>query len=145
MYKEWEKTYYTPRLMEELAKVTSITTGDKIITFNSRYSILTIQKKNRFTLLKKNSQYFLGINDTREVQDIFFFNIENNKRYPIEKQGDLYIFEPEKLPSGNNIMIYQNREGLYTTVRKQEMTNQALDDTFLNEVIVNGRIEIEVE
>jgi hypothetical protein len=30
-------------------------------------------------------------------------------------------------------------------VRKQEMTNQALDDTFLNEVIVNGRIEIEVE
>ncbi len=143
--KNGKKTYYTPRLMEELAKVTSITTGDKIITFNSRYSILTIQKKNRFTLLKKNSQYFLGINDTREVQDIFFFNIENNKRYPIEKQGDLYIFEPEKLPSGNNIMIYQNREGLYTTVRKQEMTNQALDDTFLNEVIVNGRIEIEVE
>lgn len=143
--KNGKKTYYTPRLMEELAKVTSITTGDKIITFNSRYSILTIQKKNRFTLLKKNSQYFLGINDTREVQDIFFFNIENNKRYPIEKQGDLYIFEPEKLPSGNNIMIYQNREGLYTTVRKQEMTNQALDDTFLDEVIVNGRIEIEVE
>lgn len=143
--KNGKKTYYTPRLMEELAKVTSITAGDKIITFNSRYSILTIQKKNRFTLLKKNSQYFLGINDTREVQDIFFFNIENNKRYPIEKQGDLYIFEPEKLPSGNNIMIYQNREGLYTTVRKQEMTNQALDDTFLNEVIVNGRIEIEVE
>lgn len=143
--KNGKKTYYTPRLMEELAKVTSITTGDKIITFNSRYSILTIQKKNRFTLLKKNSQYFLGINDTREVQDIFFFNIENNKRYSIEKQGDLYIFEPEKLPSGNNIMIYQNREGLYTTVRKQEMTNQALDDTFLNEVIVNGRIEIEVE
>lgn len=143
--KNGKKTYYTPRLMEELAKVTSITAGDKIITFNSRYSILTIQKRNRFTLLKQNSKYLLGINDSGSVKDIFFFNIEDNKRYAIEKQGDLYIFEPEKLPSGNNIMIYQNREGLYTTVRKQEMTNQALDDTFLNEVIVNGRIEIEVE
>ena len=131
--------------MEELAKVTSITAGDKIITFNSRYSILTIQKRNRFTLLKQNSKYLLGINDSGSVKDIFFFNIEDNKRYAIEKQGDLYIFEPEKLPSGDNIMIYQNHEGLYTTVRKQEMTNQALDDTFLDEVIVNGRIEIEVE
>ncbi len=143
--KNGKKTYYTPRLMEELAKVTSITAGDKIITFNSRYSILTIQKRNRFTLLKQNSKYLLGINDSGSVKDIFFFNIEDNKRYAIEKQGDLYIFEPEKLPSGDNIMIYQNHEGLYTTVRKQEMTNQALDDTFLDEVIVNGRIEIEVE
>lgn len=142
--KNGKKTYYTPRLMEELAKVTSITAGDKIITFNSRYSILTIQKRNRFTLLKQNSKYLLGINDSGSVKDIFFFNIEDNKRYAIEKQGDLYIFEPEKLPSGDNIMIYQNHEGLYTTVRKQEMTNQALDDTFLDEVIVNGRIEIEV-
>ena len=94
--KNGKKTYYTPRLMEELAKVTSITAGDKIITFNSRYSILTIQKRNRFTLLKQNSKYLLGINDSGSVKDIFFFNIEDNKRYAIEKQGDLYIFEPEK-------------------------------------------------
>lgn len=143
--KDGKKTYYTPRLVEELAKVTTITVGDKIITFNSRYSILTIQKKNRFTLLKERSKYLLGINDSDEVKNIFFFNIKDNKRYAIKKEGDFYAFEIDKLPSGTNIMIYQNKEGLYTTVRKQEMTNSMLAQSFWDEIIVSGRIEIEVE
>lgn len=143
--RDGKKTYYTPRIMEKLSKVTTMTVGDKIITFNSRYSILTIQKKNRFTLLQSGSKYLLGINDPEDVKDIFFFNIKDNKRYAIAKEGDFYVFETDKLPSGANLMIYQNKEGLYTTVRKQEMTNSILDKDFRDRILISDRIEIEVE
>ena len=142
--KDEEKTYYTPRLTEELAKVTTLTVGDKIITFNSRYSILTIQKKNRFTLLKDGNKYLLGVNKPEDIKKIFFFNIENNKKYAVKKEGDFYTFSKESLQPGDNILMYETQDGNYTTVRKQEMTNSNLDKDFFDEVIISGRVEIEV-
>lgn len=142
--KDEEKTYYTPRLTEELAKVTTLTVGDKIITFNSRYSILTIQKKNRFTLLKDGNKYLLGVNKPEDIKKIFFFNIENNKKYAVKKEGDFYTFSKESLQPGDNILMYETQDGNYTTVRKQEMTNSNLDKDLFDEVIISGRVEIEV-
>lgn len=143
--KDEEKTYYTPRLTEELAKVTTLTVGDKIITFNSRYSILTIQKKNRFTLLKDGNKYLLGVNKPEDIKKIFFFNIENNKKYAVKKEGDFYTFSKESLQPGDNILMYETQDGNYTTVRKQEMTNSNLDKDLFDEVIISGRVEIEVQ
>lgn len=142
--KDEEKTYYTPRLTEELAKVTTLTVGDKIITFNSRYSILTIQQKNRFTLLKDGNKYLLGVNKSEDIKKLFFFNIENNKKYDVTKEGDFYTFSKESLQPGDNILMYETQDGNYTTVRKQEMTNSNLDKDLFDEVIISGRVEIEV-
>lgn len=142
--KDEEKTYYTPRLTEELAKVTTLTVGDKIITFNSRYSILTIQQKNRFTLLKDENKYLLGVNKSEDIKKLFFFNIENNKKYDVTKEGDFYTFSKESLHPGDNILMYETLDGNYTTVRKQEMTNSNLDKDLFDEVIISGRVEIEV-
>lgn len=140
-----EKLYYTPQLSEELSKTTAYDLGDKIITFNSRFSILTIQKKNRFTVLRDGSDYLLGINYPNDVKEIFFFNVNENRRIPLKKKGNLYCMEVSSLPKGDNVLLYRTDNDLYTTVRKNEFSNSFLDQDIFDALIVRGKIEIEVE
>lgn len=140
-----EKIYYIPQLSDKLSKINTFELGDKIITFNSNYSILTIQKKDRFTLLPDGSNYLLGVNEPEDIREIFFFNVNDNKRLPLDKKGDFYCIDSSALPKGDNVLIYRTEEDLYTTVRKCEFSNSILDQDIFDNLIIRGKIEIEVE
>lgn len=140
-----EKMYYIPQVQDKLSKSRSFDLGDKIVTFNSRYALLTVQKKNRFTMLRDGSKYLLGVNYPEDVKDIFFFNAIENIRIPLEKKGDFYCIDCFVLPKGNNILIYRTENDLYTTVRKNEFSNTFLDRDIFDTLITRGKIEIEVE
>ncbi len=140
-----KKIYYRPQLSDDFAKINNYDFGDKIITFNSNYSILTIQKKNRFTVLRDGSNYLLGANYPEDVKEIFFFNVNENRRIPLNKKDSFYTIDRSTLPKGDNVLIYRTKEDLYTTVRKCEFSNSILDRDIFNDLIIRGKIEIEVE
>ena len=118
---------------------------DRTITFNPFCSMLIIHKKNRFTLLRKDKIYYLGVNEDDAVKDMFFFNITENKRMPIKKMGSVYSIVPEELYKGTNILIYQNKDGFYNTVSKYECSNGVFDLKRFAEILTKGRVEIEVK
>lgn len=141
-----EKQYYTPAVKEELAKVEAYRFGERVITYNTKSAILTLQRKNRFTMLYEgDDKFLLGMNYPEEIKDIFFFNTQLNKRLPVEKKGDFYLIDLNKLPEGDNIMIYENTDGIFTTVRKLEFSNSRLDEDLMDRIITRGKIEIEIE
>ncbi|MBE5957426.1 MAG: glycosyltransferase [Lachnospiraceae bacterium] len=141
-----KKQYYTPAVREELAKVNTYKFGEKIITYNTHSAILTLQKKNRFTVLYQgNDEYLLGVNYPEDIKEIFFFNVKENIRIPVKKQGDFYKISISELPEGDNVMIYKNSDGMYTTVRKIEFSNSSVDKEIMDRIIIRGKIEIEIE
>lgn len=140
-----QKQVYIPNLPDNLGKVYNFTLGDKIVTYNSGFAILTIQKKNRFTLVKKDDMFLLGVNEPEEIEKIFIFNVNDNKRYPLEKMGDFYVIDYKNFNSGDNIMLYKNKEGMYTTVRKKELSNTAKELEQFEAIFDKGRIDVEVE
>ncbi len=141
-----ERQYYTPAVKEELAKVNTYRFGEKIITYNTQSAILTLQKKNRFTMLHlSEDEYLLGVNYPEDIKDIFFFNVKENIRIPVEKQKDFYKIDLTKLPEGDNVMIYKNSDDMYTTVRRLEFSNSAMDKEAMDRIITRGKIEIEIE
>ncbi|MCR5430689.1 MAG: glycosyltransferase [Eubacterium sp.] len=143
---EGEKMYYTPAVKEELAKTEAYRFGERIITYNTKSAILTLQRKNRFTMLYEGDDKFLiGTNYPEEIKDIFFFNTQLNKRLPVEMKGDFYLIDLNNLPEGDNVMIYENTDGIFTTVRKLEFSNSRLDEDLMDRIITRGKIEIEIE
>lgn len=133
-----------PKIREELSKVYHIKIDNKIYTYNTASGIFTIQRKNRFTLIEKaEDEYYLGCNFHGDIKDIFFFNVKENIRIPVKTVNGLYEIKPNDLPDGDNVLVYENQHGDFTTVRKQELSNTLLDKEMIDKVIVRGKIEFE--
>ena len=136
--------YYIPQVAEELAKVKKYTFGESVVTYNTGTAILTLQRKNRFTLLDNGEdKYLLGVNYPEDVKEMFFFNVAENIRIPVESKDNLYSIDVNALPDGDNVLIYKTKDDLYTTVRKVELSNSDLDSEMVSKVIVRGKIEFE--
>lgn len=140
-----KKEYCRIRTREELAVKKILNLEDRTIIFNPALSMLVIYKKNRFTILKDENRFYLGVNEKEEVKEVFFFNINGNNKVPLEQKGDFYIIDYTSLPKGTNILIYKNKEGLYTTLSKRECSNDILDENDLTSIINKGRVEVTVD
>ncbi len=137
--------FYPPSVSEDFAKTSTYQFGDKIVTFNSKNATLTIQHKNKFTLIKDNNTYMLYCNMSDTIDEIFFFNTYGNRRIPLEMVDDAYKIDPDSLPTGDNVLLYRCGNDLYSTVRKNEFSNNILDSQMFDKIITRGKVEIEVE
>ncbi|MDD3185621.1 MAG: glycosyltransferase family 2 protein [Anaerostipes sp.] len=139
-----EKSYYEIRIVEELAQKLSVDIGDKRIMYNPTLSMLSIYQKNRFTLLEKDGCFYLSVNDDG-VKDMFFFNINHNKRTRIEKKDGFYILKKDYFLKGINILMYCNKQGFYSMVSKNELSNENLRQKPFATLFNKARIEVELD
>lgn len=136
---------YVPSEGRDFGLMLSCDLRNRVYTYSSKASILTIQRKNLFTLIAGNEDNcYLGVNVQNYVEEVFFYNTEDNERYYLDFNNGLYNIKMSSLPKGKNHLMYKNVYGLYVIIRKKECSNGILDSSLLEKLFYRGKIMIEV-
>ena len=114
------------------------------VRYDTKWALLKIYKKNRFTLMKDNRQILFRVNDAT-INQLFFYNIQDNKKIDINLDDNrLFRIDFGSFPKGKNVLVYHSEDGGFNTIKFFECSNSDNQRVLFKQIVERDRIEVNV-